>query len=195
MDATKTRIWQRSTLGLPQLTPEPPPRRDDRVTPPPLSAAGAITARTPTLRPQPLQATRVYPIEHLLPAARPPRRLARRFAGHALLALLTLLAVAAWQLPPLARGVRTRPLAARLPAQPAPSVSSVTEPRETLPPPGPAPGRAPGPGEPGLERRAVDLVIAGDYVAARRAYQALARERAAPVFDEAARILLDKERR
>jgi hypothetical protein len=300
MDASKTRIWSRTVLGLGKLDPAalggaaqgPGPSAGASATSAgpgpgpaaPLPRPGSARAKAPApLAPRPdaaFLATRIMPIERLLARPRtagvkvifdklrrtraapgPGRGLAARLAGHVLLALLTVMAVAAWQLPGLLGGVRSRELSpargtapvpqpsaasaaesvasvpddgrvtragaapmadsrveTRAPSSPAARLEARTEfargshsdarsglasaarldPRAAHPERAQVDPRAGAPrarvgraalATPELERRAVDLLIAGDYAAARRVYEHLAREQGSPAFREAARIL------
>lgn len=105
--------------------PPPPPRRARASAPPP--APSTLTARwSAHADPRgPLASTRIMPIELLLPTGMPalPQPLAaravpkrfrtlKRVAGHVLLAVLTVLAVALWKLPVI-QYVRARSLPPR----------------------------------------------------------------------------------
>jgi hypothetical protein len=237
MDPTKTRIWNANALGLalPSQAHNPQPSAQAPKTAE-LSGSGVVERSSPARdaatgapRPTLMHATRIMPIEKLLPHAvrrpappdarrsvppPPPRprsqgtpvdapttevlpRRGLRYGGHAVVGMLTLIAVGAWwQWPTLAR-VQTRPLIAKMATQP-------TLAREVAPPvqsSAPAPERAPEPNAKrsqapaALARQAIDLVIAGDYGRAEAAYLTLARDQPqVSVYREAARILAERHK-
>jgi hypothetical protein len=220
MDPTKTRIWNADDLGLIAAHDARKADRDSRAQakslPPPPPSSRRVRASLP---PPPLAAdstshaaTRIMPIERLLAGmrpdadteaattvlttARPTRsRTLKRIAGHVLLATLTVLAIAAWKLPlrqlvrartPQLSAATSRPASAppdaAIPAPQPPEVQAVAPPETSKP------SRRTKPGA--LQRRAVELLIAGDYDSAEQAYRTLAAEHPETrSFQEAARIL------
>lgn len=214
MDEAKTRIWHSQELGLassrsPSVPPPPPrlekPRASTPPPPPPRSKRSIAPGR--------LAATRIMPIERLFPGAvsqRPPHpptlittaparfRTLKRIGVHLLLGTLTVVAIAAWKLPRAparARLMPLNPVAVDAPLEGASAREHVEQETSGQAAPAPAASRVAGGSKHKelLQRRAVELVIAGDYAGAEDAYRALARERPdSAVFREAARILLTK---
>jgi hypothetical protein len=227
MDASKTRIYrgglagligasERESAELAQLTAadeRPPAPHTSQVPPTPAQSrtlTGLAGLRAP---PSALHATRIMPIEKLLPGhvvspptaaelraakadrqagARLRTRRAPRFLGHVLVAVLTLLAVAVWRLPLTDRAPAGARRVVAVPiASPPPTAASMLQAELTPPsaakPATPEPHTTP---RPGLERAAVDAVVAGDYARAGELYRELARAQpASPVFAAAVRIL------
>jgi hypothetical protein len=187
MDSSKTRFWQASDLGLTVAT------------------RGGALARGKTVvgyraHEPPLTATRIMPIERLLPSTdsdddaannnvwnlrtKKPA-LGPRILKHVLLAVLTLLAVVAWKLQ-------------SVPRKPAPPAQAVAQAPVHRQPEAPAekPQWPAAPEPPArklsaaAEAEAVRLLIAGDDLGAARVYQDLARAHPEQrAFREAARIV------
>lgn len=149
---------------------------------------GAISQRTP------------HP--HTLITTAPARfRTLKRIGVHLLLGTLTVVAIAAWKLPRAparARLMPLNPVALEAPLEQASAREHGEQETSGHAAPALATSRAAvgskhkEPKEP-LQRRAIELVIAGDYAGAERAYRALALDKPdAAAFREAARILVTK---
>lgn len=222
MDPTKTRIWHAQDLGLAPAErrdgTQPLPRVSSVPPPSPLPRE---SAPLPPARPGALAATRIMPIERLFPGVAPTRetptlqiaraprwRTLKRIGAHLLLATLTVLAVAAWKLPRAPARARLMPLSAasepehareqsaHSPAEPAPTVQPASAPIPEAPRARVTGKSKESAAKPQQERRAIELLIAGDYRSAQQAYLELAREHPnMSVFSEAAQILARKQQK
>lgn len=208
MDGSKTNIWRD---GIVDLLPQGV-LQGDELPPPPViirSAAGPLRSLIAVPAASELQSTRIMPIERLLPERKPvrldldaesarpaQRRWSARLWQYPLLALVTLLLVAAVMLPPLLRGrgptLRTAaPRAARAAEpviEPVVAADGVSAEHESAVPATPL--RRPSVADSKLERQAVDALIAGDDARAQRLYAQLAHMKdARPAFSAAERVL------
>jgi hypothetical protein len=197
MDPSKTRIWRGGLSELVAGTGAAHSGADERG---PSSVPRLFDGRLADSPASALHATRILPIERLLPAppapaepehpvsgelpavlASPPPPAAtktRRYAGHVLVGFLTLIAVAVWKMPPLAArsAVRAKPLTDQ-PVLVANTDEPPPQPEAAAAEPTPPPPPRPAPRDPkalqrlrSLERAAVDALVAGDHAAARRIY-------------------------